>query len=145
MIKPCGAGVIHPKLSLGGQECSRHGPHRVFGTHRRLLSRLHREATRAHRHQRSSYRDDLPSRPSVLQYCSSAGKTVAFDCVSEVLVIPSWPKWQFRQEVCFLWYVRSSYIVLKFRCSPDFYQCSIQRFRATHLDAQNELINGLIN
>ena len=38
MIKPCDAGVIYPRLGLGGQECSRHSPRRVFVLHPRLLS-----------------------------------------------------------------------------------------------------------
>ena len=41
---------------------------------------------------------DLSSHPSVLQYCSSARKTVAFNCVSEVLVT-----WTSRTGTCCLW------------------------------------------
>ena len=75
---------------LKGQECPRHGPRRVFGPHRRLLSRLYRGATRAHRHQQSSYWDDLLSHPPALRYYSSTRKTVAFDCASEATITWSW-------------------------------------------------------
>ena len=44
------------------------------------------------------YQDDLPSHPSVLQYCFSVRKTVAFSFVSEILV--TWPS---RTGICYLW------------------------------------------
>ena len=42
--------------------------------------------------------------------------------------LPSWSKYQFRQEVCFLGYVVASHVALTFRCSSDFYRRSIQGF-----------------
>ena len=45
MIKLCGIGVIQLGFGLGGQKCPHHGPRRVLGTHRRLLSRLHYRTT----------------------------------------------------------------------------------------------------
>ena len=120
MIKPCGASVIHQKLGLGRQECPHHGPRRVFGTHQRLLSRLHRRAPQTHQHQWLSYW------PGKQLSKSPAGAPISFIhkkdsslrlCVwglnnltmknryplPWIEALPLWLKCQFRQEkVCFL-------------------------------------------
>ena len=126
------------------------------------LSRLRGGATQAHRHQQSSYRSDLPSRladaPILFIRKKDGSLQLCVWGVNDLTVknryplpligksLPFWSKCRFRQEyVRFLGYVMSSHVVLKFRCLSDFYRRSIQGFCPTHLDAQNELVNGLIN
>ena len=118
----------------------------VFGTHRRLLCRLHRgSATRAYRHQRSSYRpgrwpSKLPAgapisfihkKDSSLRLCVWGLNNLTMKnryLLPLIKALPSWSKCQFRQEVRFLGYVVFSHVALTFRCLSDFYRRFIQGF-----------------
>ena len=146
-------------LGLGGQEYHRHGPRQVFGPHRRLFSRLHWSYPSAP--VSTIILSRWPSKSSVSApiffICKKDGSLwlcvwgLSDLTIKNQYLLPwigallSWLKCQFRQEVCFLGYVVSSYVVLTFQLLSTFHLRVQQDPLATHLDARDELINGLIN